>query len=94
MNPHETQPTDVTPQLKTKRSRLGFVLIIGPTLLYIISVIIGFIATTTLNGGAGTENTPAYDVVNTIVFVAGAIAIASWLPCLIIGIRLLKKPRG
>lgn len=87
------QPQSVQPQVKTKRSRLGFALVISPTLLYIFSVIAGFVATTTLNGGPGTATTPAYSVVNTIIFVLGVVAIASWLPCLIIGIRLLRKPK-
>jgi hypothetical protein len=91
--------TSVQTTSKSKQQLLwGLVCLIGPTALIVISVllyaIVNFVAgSTTQTGPSDTElfaqPSPVHTISNVVLFVIGAISVATWLPGIIVGIILL-----
>ena len=85
-------PTSITPPAKMSgRKKLGLILIIAPTALWIITGLLWAITNWVFTqiGGADTLTT----VMNLVIFLLAMVSFLSWLPGLITGIILLaSKP--
>ncbi len=88
---------DVEAVRKSNRRKLIWALIcfIGPTALIVISLLayalVNFITMSTVevsDEGFGATS-PFHTIVNVLLFLAGAISVATWLPGIVVGIILL-----
>lgn len=83
----------VNPATQKKKLIWGLILVIAPTVLWIVSLIL-FAINNIVAGAISADmnsfgDNPAYIVVNILAWFMGAIAFLSWLPGLITGIVLL-----
>jgi len=92
MNPQIPQITS------QKRSNLALWLLIGPTVLFIMAILLGllshFVPEIPPTNGELFGQTPAIvKVANIFAFLFGAIAFLTWLPGIVIGIIILTKKK-
>lgn len=93
------QPVSSAPKSK-KQLVWALVCLIGPTALIVISIlayaIVNFISGSTVETSPSGEElfgetSPVKVIFNVILFVLGALSVATWLPGIIVGIILLAK---
>jgi hypothetical protein len=97
--PAYTQPIEqqaVVPE-KKRHKGLALLLLIGPSVLLLVAIILSAVSNFAFSSTAPTgdnlfpESNPVHTIINTIVFLMGAVTVITWLPGIIIGIILLNK---
>lgn len=98
--PQTAQPEPLQPEQpasRSRRKRVGLLLIIGPTALIIISIavyaIINFITSGASESSMFGDQSGFAVFLNVLLFLIGGVSVLAWLPCLIIGIVLLATPK-
>ncbi len=91
-----TAPAPAAAPTRDRRFVWGLVCLIGPTALIVVTLLlyalVNFIVGTTTPDATGALFEPpsiASRIMNVILFVVGAVSVATWLPGIIVGIVLL-----
>lgn len=87
-----------TPASNKKRTMLAIILLVGPTILFILTILISSIghlllSEATSSGSLFAEPSTGMKIVNVVTFVTAALSFLSWLPGMIIGIILLATKK-
>lgn len=89
------QPSSHQPTPRKKHKKLGLLLVIGPTALFLLAFILFFIARLMAapveNGDLFDQSSPGQQLFNSLGFICSLIGFLTWLPGLIVGIILLAK---
>jgi hypothetical protein len=98
--PPTEQAVTQIPTVNKKRKTIALWLLIGPTALIIGSILLFAVTnfiTASLAPATSSElvmpTPPLAAAINIILFTAGAVSVATWLPGIIIGIVLLVTPK-
>ena len=76
------------------KTKWALICLIAPTALFVGSIILYAVVNFLLAGSPDADTSPVKTIVNVLLFLVGAVTVATWLPGIIVGVVLLvtRKP--
>lgn len=105
---HETSqavpaPAQPAPAARSRKLKIwGIVLLVGPTALFVLTIVLYALVSLISPAATPTQNPDALfaeqpvgkSIANTILFLIGTVSVLTWLPGIIIGVILLGKSKN
>lgn len=96
-----TLPQQTEQQRRKKLLFWGVFCLVAPSVLFILGIILGLVSSIALSNTAAVEvegelfaSHSSQPIINSIIFLLGALSVLTWLPGIIIGVILLVKRQG
>ena len=92
--PAQSQHIEAIKKSNKSKTKWALVCLIGPTALFVGSILLYAIVNFIFGGSPEADMSPIKTIVNVLLFLAGALTVATWLPGIIVGVVLLvtRKP--